>query len=234
MKPKSDQLIGSRSSRQELDQFLRQLKQTPATTRSGKLLFGLDATASRQATWDLACHLQADMFLAAQSVGRLAVQLCYYRGFREFHVTDWHSDAQAMIAHMSAVSCHAGHTQLERLLEHSVVQAQRHNISALVFVGDCTEEDIDRVCHSAGKLALHGVPAFMFQEGDDPAASQTFQEIARLTRGAHCHFDAGSAQQLTELLIAVANYAVGGTAALKELQLTNNQARRLLQNLGAS
>jgi hypothetical protein len=79
------------------------------------------------------------------------------------------------------------------------------------------EEDIDELCGGAGELALLGVPAFLFQEGDDPAAQTTFREIARLTKGAYCGFDAGSAAQLRDLLSAVAVYAAGGRKALAEL-----------------
>ena len=43
----------------------------------------------------------------------------------------------------------------------------------------------------AGELGLRGIPAFMFQEGDDPVCEQAFREIARFTRGAYCRFDAG-------------------------------------------
>jgi hypothetical protein len=56
----------------------------------------------------------------------------------------------------------------------------------------------------------------MFQEGNDPEASRTFAEMARLSHGAHCRFDAGAAQRLSELLCAVAAFAVGGVAALAD------------------
>jgi len=59
------------------------------------------------------------------------------------------------------------------------------------------------------------VPAFMFQEGHDPAAEQAFREIARLTGGAWCRFDPGAAAQLRDLLRAAAAYAAGGREALR-------------------
>jgi hypothetical protein len=77
------------------------------------------------------------------------------------------------------------------------------------------EEDIDNLANLAGELGLLGVPAFMFQEGHDTAAERAFREIARLTKGAYCRFDAGSADQLRELLRAVAAYAAGGQKALE-------------------
>jgi hypothetical protein len=59
------------------------------------------------------------------------------------------------------------------------------------------------------------VPVFLFQEGGDARAERAFREIARLTKGAYCRFDAGSARQLRELLSAVAVYAAGGRKALE-------------------
>jgi len=61
------------------------------------------------------------------------------------------------------------------------------------------------------------------------AARAAFREIARLSRGAHCRFDAGSAAQLKELLAAVAVYAAGGRKALQAL--SGRGARLLLQQL---
>ena len=46
----------------------------------GRLIFALDATMSRQPTWDTACRLQADMFREAAAIGGLDVQLLYFRG----------------------------------------------------------------------------------------------------------------------------------------------------------
>ena len=48
---------------------------------NGRLVFALDATMSRQPTWDMACALQADMFREAGSLGSLDIRLVYYRGF---------------------------------------------------------------------------------------------------------------------------------------------------------
>src|SRR5258708_19455562 len=49
----------------------------------GRLIFALDATMSRQPTWDMACALQADMFREAAVLGSLDIRLFYYRGYNE-------------------------------------------------------------------------------------------------------------------------------------------------------
>ncbi|WP_204279780.1 hypothetical protein, partial [Serratia marcescens] len=72
-------------------------------------------------------------------------------------------------------------------------EASASGVRALVFVGDAMEENIDELCATAGELGLLKVPCFMFQEGHDTAAEHAFREIARLTGGAWCRFDPGSA-----------------------------------------
>ncbi|BBK33038.1 hypothetical protein EDC65_4339 [Stella humosa] len=207
--------LPARSSRAEVDAFLSKLKAAPPAV-GGRLIFAMDATASREPSWDRACRIQGEMFQAADKVGRLAVQLCWYRGFDEFAAEPWVTDTSALLARMSGVSCRGGQTQILRVLRHAAAETRRERVAALVFVGDCMEEDIDALCHAAGELGLLGVPAFMFHEGADPVARRAFEEVARLTKGACCPFDAASADQLRDLLAAVAAYAAGGRRALED------------------
>ena len=110
------------------------------------------------------------------------------------------------------------------MLSHARAEAQKGKVNALVYVGDAMEESIDDLAGRAGELALVGVPVFLFQEGHDAATAHAYREIARLTKGAACRFDAGSASQLRELLTAVAVYAAGGQKALTAL-LESGRAR---------
>ncbi|MBL4581974.1 MAG: hypothetical protein JKY29_09165, partial [Gammaproteobacteria bacterium] len=64
------------SSKNDVQQFLSKLASLPKTSGDARLIFSLDATASRQGTWDVASQLQNEMFLSAQSLGGLNVQLC--------------------------------------------------------------------------------------------------------------------------------------------------------------
>jgi hypothetical protein len=98
-----------------------------------------------------------------------------------------------------------------------------------VFIGDAVEEPPQRLEELAGQCRLHGLPLFMFQEGQDPAVRAVFQAMAQLSAGAFSHFDASSAQRLRELLGAVARYASGGRAALEHSP--NAGARILLEQL---
>jgi hypothetical protein len=226
---------GSRSSDQDVAEFVARMKALAPRTAAGRgrLVFAMDATMSRQPTWDMALGLQAEMFSAVKEVGGLDVQLVYFRGAGECRASKWVSDPSSLARLMTTVSCQGGFTQIGKVLSHARREGERQRINALVYVGDCMEEDIDELCGRAGELALLGVPVFLFQEGSDPKAERTFREIARLTRGAYCRFDAGSAAQLRELLSAVAVYAAGGRIALERLgrEGAGQGARLLLQQM---
>ena len=204
--------------------------------KRGRLVFALDATMSRQPSWDLACTLQAEMFEEAASIGGLDVQLVYYRGLSECRSSPWAGDARRLGALMAHIDCRGGRTQIGRVLAHAAGEAGRGRVDALVFVGDAIEEPIDALCTAAGELALRGVPVFLFQEGRDVATERGFRELARLTRGAWCRFDAGAAAELRALLRAVAAYAAGGAKALERLSASGegSGARRLIAAMRGS
>jgi hypothetical protein len=199
----------------EVDAFLTEIgKHTTATGIRGRLIFALDATASRQPTWDTACELQADMFREVTTTGGLDMQLLYYRGLGECRASRWISRPDQLAKTMSQIICEAGHTQIEKVLIHAGKETKLLKVSALVFVGDAMEENPDSLAHQAGELGRLGVPAFMFQEGRDREVEHVFRNIAQLSHGAYCRFDPGAARELSALLRAVAVFAVGGTQAL--------------------
>jgi hypothetical protein len=209
-----------KSSDAEVEAFLRKVAAVPvrpSTGERGRLLFALDATASRQPTWDQASHIQGEMFSATDDLGGLEIQLAFYRGFGEFKVSPWLTDSADLLGRMTATFCLAGETQIGKVLRHTINETKKRKVNALVFVGDSIEEDVDKLGAVAGELGLLGVPAFLFHEGEDPIAKFAFRQIARLTNGACCSFDASSAQTLRDLLGAVAVFAAGGRPALEDL-----------------
>ena len=58
--------VPAKSSTREVEAFLRQValapRTAPAAEGRGRLVFAMDATASRRATWNEAQRIQADMF----------------------------------------------------------------------------------------------------------------------------------------------------------------------------
>ena len=223
------------STKPEIEAFLesvRSLGQPVARGQRGRLIFALDATMSRQPTWDSACKLQAEMFREAASVGGLDIQLVYFRGLNECRASAWVADSGRLAELMSRIDCRGGQTQIGKILSHARPDNASEKAQALVFVGDAMEEPIDGLCRTAGELGLLGIPVFMFQEGGDAVAENAYREIARLSHGAYCRFDAGSAHQLGELLRAVAAYAAGGIRALQELSAKRSSgAQQLLAQL---
>jgi hypothetical protein len=197
---------------------------TAKTAPKGRLVYAMDATASREPMWERAAKIQGEMFLAARDLGGLAVQLVHYGGLTTFEASPWADNAADLVARMGAVRCQAGETQIANVLRHALAETKRRKVGALVFVGDAVEESADLLAGLAGQLALAGLPVFVFHEGGDPAARRTLETIARLTRGAYCPFDANTPDALKNLLAAAAAYAAGGRPALADLSKRSSGA----------
>ena len=225
----------TRSSGAEVDAFLTRVRTIAPVSSAGRgrLIFAMDATMSRQPTWDLALGLQADMFRAVKEVGGLDVQLVYFRGFGETRASKWVSDPDALARLMTRVSCQGGYTQIRKVLTHARRESEQNKVNAIVYVGDCMEEDIDELMPAGRRAGAAGRTNVSVPGGPRSKAERAFKEIARLTQGAYCHFDAGSARQLRDLLKAVAVYATGGWKALKDYGAATNSAAavRLLEQL---
>lgn len=229
----ADKSLKPTSDKGAIDAFIDRANTLPQVSGAqGRLLFALDATASRQASWDRACHLQSEMFLATRSLGGLAVQLCYYRGFNEFQATPWLDNTERLLKAMNRVSCLGGHTQIRKVLGQALKETRSKPVKAVVFIGDCCEEDIDDLCQRAGELGLLRTPVFVFQEGREPHAEAVFKQISKLSGGAYARFDSNASAVLRELLAAVAVYASGGVSALRKLSAKQSApVKRLTQQL---
>lgn len=211
---RGDAGVPDRSSGDSISQFLEVARATNPK-EAGRLIFALDATMSRQPTWDRACAIQGSMFEAVARTGGLSVQLVYFRGFGECRASRWVMNANALRDLMTAIECRGGQTQIGKVLTHAAREAGRAKTAALVYIGDAMEEDADRLCRLAGELGLKGTKMFVFQEGEDASTERTFREFARLTAGAWFRLGPNSAGRLAELLGAVAVYAQGGRSALE-------------------
>lgn len=239
MTDKTDRAVGKaasagvatgRSAPGEIDRFLGAARQLAplATGQAGRLVFALDATMSRQPSWDLACSLQAKMFEVAATSGGLAVQLVYFRGMSECRASGWVGEPRRLNGLMAGIACQGGQTQIARVLKHVRDEAKAMPIRAFVLVGDAMEEDTDALAGLAGELGLRGIRGFLFQEGHDPAASTAFAMMARLTGGAHARFDVNAPDSLLDLLRGAAAYAAGGREAMLKLASGSPGVRGLL------
>ena len=180
-----------------------------------RLIFAIDATASRQPTWDSAIHLQREMFLSTRDIAALSIQRCYYRGLAEFRASSWMGDPERLASEMARVYCEGGHTQIARTLKHGINEHRSKPVRALVFIGDAMEESAGALIDLAAQCGLLKLPLFLFQEGHEPAVASTFKRMAKVSGGAWARFDSTSADSLSQLLGAVARYAAGGRKALE-------------------
>jgi len=219
MNTESKNISKTKTTDSEVEAFLTkvaEVSRNSETGNGGRLLFAIDATLSREPTWDMACNIQSEMFVATPKLGGLEVQLAFYRGFGEMKVTKWLSGSNELVSRMNKVRCVAGRTQIRKVLRHAIKESKINQVNALVFIGDVIEEDIDDLGHLAGQLGLINTPVFVFQDGGEPVSRMGFEQIARLSNGAYCPFDASSAGQLSELLKAVAIFSAGGRTALEK------------------
>jgi len=221
------------STNADISDFLAKAQSLPPRTDGarGRLVFAMDATMSRQPTWDRALSIQGQMFEETARLGGLDVQLVYFRGLGECKASRFVSDHQGLARLMSGIACRGGHTQIGKVLSHIKAEGERARVNAAVYVGDCMEENVDDLCARAGEIALLAIPVFMFQDGHEPIAERSFREIARITKGAYCRFDLDAAGQLKALLAAVAVYAAGGKAALADHSRGGGASALLLEQL---
>ena len=216
--------LQERSSSSEIGAFLKAAGEA-AVAQSGRLIFALDATMSRQPTWDRAVTIQASMFDAVGKAGGLSVQLVFFRGIHECRASKWVVNAAALRDLMLGIRCLGGQTQIDKILDHANRETTGKKVSALVFIGDAIEEDIHLLCQKAGELGIKGFRCFFFQDGHDVKVENGFRDMARLTGGAYFRLGPDSAKELAELLGAVAVYARGG---LKALSNSGRREARLL------
>jgi hypothetical protein len=229
--PEKSDVAPAAGTKGDIDRFLAEAANLPTRHTGGRLVFALDATMSRQPTWDLAQSLQGEMFAAAANLGGLAVQLVYFRGFSECRTSSFLDRGKGLATCMMKISVRAGRTQIGKVLRHVRDAARAERIGALVFIGDAMEEQIEDLASLAGELRLLGVKAFMFQEGHEPAAEEAFRRIAFLTGGAYAAFDANAAKRLKALLGAAAAYAAGGMSALEARAAADSEASLLLSQV---
>lgn len=193
----------------------------PSAQARGRIIFALDATASREQTWRMATKLQAEMFHA---VGKdMTMQLVFFRGNAfggadECKASRWVKGSADLEMLMKQVRTETGYTQIARVLKHAAAENRIQPVSAVVYVGDACEEHDEEVYGATRGL---GCPVFMFHEDEsmgapdkmrsapDRYAKKVFKTVASLTGGAYATFDEGSADEMKRLLRAVGRYASG-------------------------
>ncbi|MCD8566387.1 MAG: VWA domain-containing protein [Alphaproteobacteria bacterium] len=184
-------------------------------TYNGRVGFIIDATGSRESTWNEAQKIQTDMFSSVAGKGGLKLKLTHFGG-STLSVHEWMDDPNAVASKMKEVSCMLGLTQIIKALEAFLVDNPKEAASSIILVGDSFEENIEELGPFCEKLKNQGTKVFSFLEGDDLQAKQAFSMLSEKTGGAFAVF--GKDMPLEDLCQGVALMAVGGTAALRHLK----------------
>lgn len=198
-----------------------------------RLLFAMDATASREVSWNVAKEITGAMFEAVP--GALDVALAYHGGGRLQEITPFSPDAKAFLDKVYTVRCRAGMTALNQVLQGATEVSQ---LKALIYIGDCFEESPTGAVELAQQLKLKGVRCFIFHDAssasggyDIKAGAKVFASIAKITGGALLPFDETSPQMVKALLEAISIYAAQGIKALEKKRASLPAARLLLDQI---
>ncbi len=194
-----------------------------------RLVFAVDATASREPAWAAACRVTDALFQALP--GELDVALAVHGGGRVRLFTGFTSNAATLRDQAAGVRCQAGMTRLLPILTAS---QQRPMVRVVVYIGDVFEESMIQGRRLADAMGGRGTKLIVLHDTADPAArrdTETFWDLARRTGGCVLPFDANAPGRLRDLLSAVAVYAVGGETLLRARRHDLPGAVALLEHL---
>jgi hypothetical protein len=193
-----------------------------------RLVFAVDATASRSAAWDTARRVTDTLFQALP--GQLDVALAVHGGDRVHTFTEFVSDPNVLRDTAAGISCVGGHTKLIDIMQRT---SDARDVKVLLYIGDSFEESIEQAREAADALKARGVRLIVLHDlpGENKAAGDVFADLARRADGLVLPFDAGAAARIREILEAVAVLAVGGVKLLERKKTTLAAAPLLLSRL---
>jgi hypothetical protein len=194
-----------------------------------RLVFAVDATASREPAWKAARQVTDALVKALP--GELDVALAVHGGSRVHTFTAFTSDAATLRDRAAGVACEAGLTRLLPILNASLKQQA---VKVIVYIGDVFEENLPHGRQLADSLGARGTKLIVLHDTADPSArrdAEIFWDLAKRTGGCVLPFDANAPGRLRDLLAAVAVYAVGGEQLLRERRDALPGAVALLENL---
>lgn len=195
-----------------------------------RLVFAVDATASREPAW--AAARQVTDALVSALPGALDVALAVHGGARVHTFTAFTNDANRLRDRAAGVACQAGSTRLLPILSASLRQP---GVRVVVYIGDVFEESISQGRRMADAMGANATKLIVLHDTADPAArrdAEVFWDLAKRTGGCVLPFDASAPGRLRDLLSAVAVFAVGGEKLLRARQADLPGAVALLEHLG--
>jgi hypothetical protein len=206
----------------------RQPADTAAPARP-RLIFGFDATASRQPAWDTAREVTDSLFGALP--GALDVALAVHGGSRLHTVTGFTSNPAILRDRAAGIACRAGTTRLLPILAHALATP---GVRVVTYIGDVFEESPGRGRKLADAMGARNISLIVLHDTADRLArrdAELFGDLARRTGGCVLAFDANAPDRLRDLLAAVGVYAVGGTELLEHKRAELPAAELLLRQI---
>jgi hypothetical protein len=194
-----------------------------------RLIFGFDATASREPAWAAARGVTDALVKALP--GELDVALAVHGGSHLHTFTEFTANPSTLRDRAAGISCMAGYTQLLPILSRAL---SNPGVRVVTYIGDVFEESQRRGRTLADAMGLKGIKLIVLHDVADWNArrdAEVFLDLARRTGGCVLPFDANAPARLRELLAAVAVYAVGGTEMLEEQRDKMPGAVMLLEHL---
>jgi hypothetical protein len=185
-----------------------------AASPRARLVFGFDATASREPAW--ATARQVTDALVRALPGALDVALAVHGGSRLHTFTEFTANPNTLRDRAAGITCIAGHTRLLPILSRSLSSA---GVRVITYIGDVYEESPTRGRKLADELGRRGIKLIVLHDTVDWTArrdAEQFLDLARRTGGCVLPFDASAPERLRELLAAIAVFAVGGVELLRD------------------
>lgn len=204
------------------------LRTAALTPRRPRLVFALDATASRQAAWNEAKKATDALFTAMP--GELDIALAVHSGGTVRTFSDFSNDIQRFRDQAAGVRCEAGNTRLVDLMQ----EAREHpDVRVFLYIGDHFEEHPDDAYAAAAVFKARGIRAIMMHDTKSGRLQdrEVFEEIARLTGGVCLDFYGGDQKAMKDIFEAVAVLAAGGIKMLEQRRTTLIGAAKLLPYL---
>ena len=187
------------------------------------ICFVIDATGSRQASWQQAQRTQAEMFDAVKTAGNLKLSIVCHRGGSVKDLGSFASPDDAK-RRMAEVSCESGNTRIVDSLQSALGKKP----STIIMVGDCFEEsftDLQKVCT---QLAAQKIRVYAFVEGNESSGQRAYKMAADMTDGIFQPF--GSGLDLSDLCVAAAVFDVGGQQAFDKLIASGHKGAKALEH----
>jgi hypothetical protein len=200
----------------------------PAPLRP-RLIFGFDATASREPAWATARQVTDSLFTALP--GALDIALAVHGGSLLHTFTEFTANPSTLRDRAAAITCLSGHTQFLPILSRAL---SNPGVRVVLYIGDVFEESPLRGRRLADAMGARGIKLIVLHDTADWLArrdGELFQDLARRAGGCVLPFDPSAVQRLRDLLGAVAAYAVGGTDLLEQKRADLPAAALLLQHL---